>query len=111
MAKGTLSGLNALVTGAGRGIGQAVAIALGKEGANVVVHYHTSTEGALATADAFVAKEFSFECSFDGSPFTSCTSPQIFTRVGSGNHTFEVQAIDTFENRDPTPATFTWTKG
>ena len=52
MAKGTLSGLNALVTGAGRGIGQAVAIALGKEGANVVVHYHTSTEGALATADA-----------------------------------------------------------
>jgi len=52
MAEGTLSGLNALVTGAGRGIGQAVAIALGKEGANVVVHYHTSTEGALATADA-----------------------------------------------------------
>ena len=52
MAEGTLKGLNALVTGAGRGIGQAVAIALGKEGANVVVHYHTSEEGALATADA-----------------------------------------------------------
>jgi NAD(P)-dependent dehydrogenase (short-subunit alcohol dehydrogenase family) len=48
----TLRGLNALVTGAGRGIGQAVALALGKEGANVIVHYHMSKDGAAQTVDA-----------------------------------------------------------
>ncbi len=40
----------ALVTGAGRRLGQAIALALGKAGANVAVHYHTSREGAEDTA-------------------------------------------------------------
>lgn len=46
---GKLDGKLALVTGAGTGIGQGVAIALAREGADVVVHYAGSAEGAKET--------------------------------------------------------------
>lgn len=36
----------AIVTGAGTGIGQGIAITLGQNGYDVVVHYHSSAEGA-----------------------------------------------------------------
>ncbi|MFN3265416.1 MAG: bifunctional dihydropteridine reductase/dihydrofolate reductase TmpR [Deinococcales bacterium] len=39
----------ALVTGAARGIGQAIALRLGREGYSVAVHYHTSQQEAQAT--------------------------------------------------------------
>lgn len=42
----------ALVTGAGRGIGRAIAIALAKEGMNVVVNYNGSADKAEETAAA-----------------------------------------------------------
>jgi glucose 1-dehydrogenase len=41
-----LSGQTALVTGAGSGIGKAIAIALGKEGINVVINFHTNEKEA-----------------------------------------------------------------
>lgn len=40
----------AFVTGAGRGLGTAIATRLAEEGAHVVVHYHTSRAGADAVA-------------------------------------------------------------
>lgn len=46
---GKLEGKTALVTGSDSGIGQATAIAFAKEGANVVVTYHTDKEGANET--------------------------------------------------------------
>jgi pteridine reductase len=44
-----LAGRVALVTGAGRRVGQAIAAALGAEKMRVIVHYHGSAEGAFET--------------------------------------------------------------
>jgi 3-oxoacyl-[acyl-carrier protein] reductase len=41
-----LSGKTAIVTGGGRDIGRACALRLAAEGANVVINYHSSSEGA-----------------------------------------------------------------
>jgi Bacterial Ig domain/Beta-propeller repeat/Thrombospondin type 3 repeat len=49
-----------------------------------------------------------FACSLDAARFTACTSPVSYSRLKSGNHTFQVRATDTAENTDPTPASFAW---
>ncbi len=50
-----------------------------------------------------------FQCSLDGAAFATCTSPQSYSGLGNGNHTFQVKATDAVGNTDPTPASFTWT--
>lgn len=47
-----LSGKVAIVTGAGKRVGAAIAVALGQAGASVVVHYHLSAQGAAETVAA-----------------------------------------------------------
>jgi len=42
-----IPGKVALVTGAARRVGKAIALALAREGAHIVVHYHTSAQAAL----------------------------------------------------------------
>ena len=45
-----LKGKSALVTGAGRRVGRAIAYGLARRGVHVALHYHTSESGAKATA-------------------------------------------------------------
>lgn len=47
-----LEGAAALVTGAGRRVGRAIAVGLAQAGCDVAVHYHGSAEGAQETARA-----------------------------------------------------------
>src|SRR5690242_12131902 len=45
----------ALVTGAGRRVGRAIALALGARGMRVAVHYHASADGAQRAAEEITA--------------------------------------------------------
>src|SRR5688572_12471271 len=52
----SLGDRRAVVTGASRGIGRAIALALAAAGAEVVVHYHSSADAAGAVVDEIHAK-------------------------------------------------------
>ena len=51
----------------------------------------------------------SFECKLDTAAFAACTSPQSYSGLAEGGHSFEVRATDPAGNTDPTPASFAWT--
>src|SRR5208282_3297107 len=55
MREKPLQGQVALVTGGGKRIGRAIALALGRAGADVIVNYNQSREGAQATAREIAA--------------------------------------------------------
>jgi len=50
-----------------------------------------------------------YQCSLDSQTASSCTSPVTFNNLAVGTHTFQVRAIDTSNNVDQTPSSFTWT--
>ena len=75
----------------------------------------TSPPNPSISADAeftFSADEpATFECRLDsggGGVWEACTSPQPYTGLADGSHTFEVKATNTRGNTDPTPASWTW---
>lgn len=51
----------------------------------------------------------SFECKLDTAEFNACPNPKDYSGLSEGAHTFQVRAIDSASNPDPTPAAFTWT--
>lgn len=70
--------------------------------------------GTVTTATAsfsFTASEAgaTFACSLDGGGFQGCTSPQSYTGLADGSHSFRVSAMDAAGNTDPTPADRAWT--
>ena len=50
----------------------------------------------------------SYECSLDGGAFAACTSPQNFSGLAPGVHSFSVRAKDEAGNTSA-PTTYTWT--
>jgi parallel beta-helix repeat protein len=52
--------------------------------------------------------ELTFECSLDGSGFSSCSSPEEFSDLGNGQHVLLVRARDEAGNFDLTPARYEW---
>jgi hypothetical protein len=47
-------------------------------------------------------------CSFDGAASRPCPTPRLYTGLKAGWHTFEVSAVDTAGNVDPSPAVTKW---
>ncbi|MBA3747588.1 MAG: hypothetical protein H0W96_08875 [Solirubrobacterales bacterium] len=65
----------------------------------------TSTSASLS----FSSNEpGSFECKLDAAAFAPCTSPQGYSSLAVGSHTFQVRAKDQAGNVDATPASYTW---
>ena len=51
----------------------------------------------------------SFECRLDAGAWTACVSPQAYSGLSNGNHTFAVRAFDNAGNVDPSPDSVSWT--
>lgn len=84
------------------------------DGNNNILNNGDTTSSALLKLD-FVGQidltgssQIVFECSIDSSVFEVCTSPNIIENLKSGEHVFEVRAIDQSGKVDETPAQFRW---
>jgi predicted outer membrane repeat protein len=70
---------------------------------------------ANPSSDSAARFEFSasetatFECKLDAGEWAACSSPQLYTGLADGTHTFSVRATDLAGNGEAEPASYTWT--
>lgn len=76
-----LHGKVALVTGAGKRVGRALALALADRGATVAVHYNESAQGANEVVDAIVAGKRGRASAFGGDLTRADEPPQLIRKV------------------------------
>ncbi len=72
----------------------------------------TTPTTATSAAFTYTSTEAgsTFQCKLDTAAFGPCaTTGQSYSGLADGAHTFQVRAIDSAGNVDPTPATFAWT--
>jgi Bacterial Ig-like domain len=71
----------------------------------------TGTVSGSSVSFAFTSNEAgsTFECKLDGDSFASCTSPQNYSNLSDGAHTFSVRATDAAGNVDATADSYSWT--
>jgi hypothetical protein len=50
-----------------------------------------------------------FRCSLDGAAYAACTSPQSYSGLVEGGHSFAIYAVDSLGHVDPSPTTRIWT--
>jgi subtilisin-like proprotein convertase family protein len=69
-----------------------------------------STSTSASASFGFSSSETgsTFQCSLDNTAYTACTSPQGYTNLSNGSHTFDVKATDAAVNTG-SPASRTWT--
>jgi hypothetical protein len=69
-----------------------------------------ATSSSASATFTFTSSEpgSTFACSLDTAGFTPCTSPQTYSGLGDGAHSFRVEAVDQAGNADTTPATYSW---
>jgi hypothetical protein len=71
----------------------------------------TATFTFTGTDNRTAAPDLTFECSLDGAVFRACTSGVTYRTLSQRRHTLAVRAQDQAGNRDPSPASRTWTVG
>jgi hypothetical protein len=67
----------------------------------------TSAESS-ATFSFASASASGFECRLDGSAWTACSSPQTYSGLADGPHSFTVRGVASNGQVDPIPASWSW---
>jgi 3-oxoacyl-[acyl-carrier protein] reductase len=80
---GLLTGKTALVTGASRGIGKAIALKFAAEGANVAFTYLSNSEYAKVTEEAIVAMGVKAKAYASNASDFACISPEANCKIYS----------------------------
>jgi hypothetical protein len=77
---------------------------------NSPINITAATFSFVGSDNVTPASSLTFECALDNSAFASCTAPKTYLNgtLSSGNHTFQVSAVDSAGNKDPSPATYSW---